>query len=102
MDPRLGTTPLTLIRKAITPDRPSSAGVSGAETFRRLLRLISSHFDRGDWKASFNRLHNFGVSNGTPFSDFFLAFQVVFLESQALSRYLLRVCRQYWNWFVVV
>ena len=80
---------LKLVRKAITPDRPSSAdlmrvfdeffvqvdedlktGVSGPETFRRPLRRISSHFDHGDRNASCNRLQNFGVSNGNPFSAF--------------------------------
>ena len=78
-----------LVRKPITPDRPSSAdltrvfdeffvqveedlktGVSRPETSRRLLRRISSHFDHGDRNASCNRLQNFGVSNGNPFSAF--------------------------------
>ena len=87
---------LKLVRKAITPDRPSSAdltrvldeffahvkenlnaGVSGPETFRRLLRLISSHFGHGDGNASFNRLDNFEVANGIPFSVFLRAFRVV-------------------------
>ena len=80
---------LRLVRKAITPARRSSAdltrvfdeffvqvekdlntGVSRPETSRRLLRRISSHFDHGDRNASCNRLQNFGVSNGNPFSAF--------------------------------
>ncbi|CAN0443107.1 unnamed protein product, partial [Laminaria digitata] len=50
---------------------------SGPEVFNQLLRLIGGHFDQGDGNASFNRLQTFGVSNGTPFSDFFRAFRVV-------------------------
>ena len=78
---------LKLVRKAITPDRPSSAdltrvldeffaqvkenlnaGVSGPETFRRLLRLISSHFTTAIGIVQY--ASECWVSNGTPFSDF--------------------------------
>ena len=87
---------LKSFRKAITPNRPSSAfltrvfddffaqvkralntGVSGPETFNRLLQLISSHFDHSDGNASFNRPQKVRVPKGTPFSVFFRAFRVV-------------------------
>ena len=82
--------------KAIVTDRPSSsdltavfddcfarvkwaldAHATGPEAFNQLLLLICSHFDPGDGTAALQRLHTFGVANGTPFSDSFRYFCVV-------------------------
>ncbi|CAN0535797.1 unnamed protein product, partial [Laminaria digitata] len=53
----------------------STAGPSGPEVFKLLLRLISTYFDHGDRSASIAKLHSFGVANKTPFSDYSRAFR---------------------------
>ena len=53
------------------------AHATGPETFHQPISLFYSHLDRGDGTAAFQRLHSFGVTNGTSFSDYFRSFRVV-------------------------
>ena len=55
--------------------RALAAGSTGPEAFTPLLRLLSNYFDRTDTVASYTKLHDFGVPNGTPFCDFSRAFR---------------------------
>ena len=61
-------------------------GASGPEAFAFLLRLLSGHFDRVDSGAGYNKLHTFGVPNGSPFSDFSREFRVVVLAATGTER----------------
>ena len=55
--------------------RALAAGSTGPDAFTILLRLLSNHFDRTDTGASYIKLHNFGVPNGTSVCDFSRAFR---------------------------
>ena len=68
--------------------RALAAGSTGPEAFTLLLRLLSNHFDRTDTGASYTRLHNLGVPNGTPFSDFSRASREVVSATTGTERVL--------------
>ena len=74
--------------RAITPDKPTTADTTtlidgvfgqvlraiegrapGREPFTFLLRLLTTPFDRVNMGKGYTKLHNFGLSTGTPFCD---------------------------------
>ena len=81
--------------RANSPDNPSTADMttlidellgqasraikdvtSGPEAFTLLLRLLTTQFDRVGTGEGYTRLHNLGVSTGTPFCDVSRGFRV--------------------------
>ena len=69
--------------------RALDGGASGPEAFPLLLRLLVTHIDRIDAREGYyNKLHTFGVCNGTPFSDFSREFRVLVSAVTASERVL--------------
>lgn len=56
-------------------NRSLDAGTRAKDTFKSLMRLLSSHLNHGDDGASFGMLHMFGLSNGTPLSEYHREFR---------------------------
>ena len=48
---------------------------SGPSAYRKLLSLLTAHFDDGDQGRAFEQLHSFGVPDLTEFSAFLRAFK---------------------------
>ena len=57
--------------------RAMAGGASGPDALTLLLRLLMTHFDRVDKEKGYNKLHVFGMCNGTPVSDFNREFRVL-------------------------
>ena len=68
---------LTIADFFLQVGRALDQGSSGPDAFKLLLRRLAEQFDQGDSQESFLRLQNFGVSDGTPFSDYLRAFRLL-------------------------
>ena len=66
------TAPLTTVKDAFLGQvlRVLAGGATRPEAFTLLLKLLSYRFDHTDTGGSYTKLHNFGLSNGTPFHEF--------------------------------
>lgn len=69
-------------------DKSLDRGSSDPEAFQLLLRHLAEHLDTGDGQASFMRLQNFGVPDGTPFSDYLRSFRLLFSSVTGSERVL--------------
>ena len=48
---------------------------TGPSTFKKLLRLLTNHFDNGDQRCAFQQLHFLDLPSSTDFSTFLRAFK---------------------------
>ena len=54
-----------------------AGGASGHQAFTLLLRLLVTLFDGVGTEEGYTKLHDFGMCNGTTFSDFSREFRVL-------------------------
>ena len=52
-------------------------GDSGPKAFDLILQVLSRTLDHGGAASAFTELHNFCVTNGTPYTDYYRAFRIV-------------------------
>ena len=52
-------------------------GNSGPEASDLILQVLSWTFDQGGAASAFTELHNFCVTNGTPYTAYYRAFRIV-------------------------
>ena len=79
--------------------RALAGGALGPEAFTLFLRLLNKRFESNDTGASYIKMHNSGVSNGTLFCDFSRAFRGVCRPRRGLSVFWNRGWRLFWRLF---